>query len=109
MPQAPPRACARCGQPAPKNQPCACRPPFEGSTHPGHNDARMRRAMTTYRRHHPFCEHPHCPRLADNVDHITPLAEGGDRYDHTNMQSLCQHHHDQKTVADAQRGKRRPR
>ncbi|MBV0920694.1 HNH endonuclease, partial [Mycobacteroides chelonae] len=23
---------------------------------------------------HPLCEHPGCPRLADDVDHVTPLA-----------------------------------
>lgn len=69
----------------------------------------MRQALAAYRAEHPFCEHPHCPRLADQTDHITPLAEGGDRYDPNNMQSLCNDHHARKTVADAQRGKTRPR
>ncbi|MDD7812613.1 HNH endonuclease signature motif containing protein [Mycobacterium sp. CSUR Q5927] len=110
MPTAPPRVCARCGRPAPKNRPCACRPAWEGSTHPGgHDDRRMAHAITTYRRAHPICEWPDCRRLVDHVDHIVPLAEGGDRYDHDNMQSLCEPHHTQKTTADALRGKRRLR
>ncbi|MGV0627196.1 HNH endonuclease [Mycolicibacter minnesotensis] len=69
----------------------------------------MANAIATYRRHHPICEWPDCPRLTDHVDHVVPLAEGGDRYDHANMQSLCKPHHVQKTTADALRGKRRPR
>ena len=69
----------------------------------------MASAMAAYRREHPMCEWPSCPRLADHVDHIVPLAEGGDRYDRSNYQSLCSPHHTQKTTADALRGKRRPR
>lgn len=110
MPYAPPRACARCGKPAPKGKPCSCRPAWEGSTHPGgHDDRRMANAMDAYKRAHPRCEHPGCHRLAYQVDHIIPLAEGGDRYDHDNMQSLCKPHHDEKTIQDALRGKRRER
>jgi 5-methylcytosine-specific restriction endonuclease McrA len=69
----------------------------------------MRQALETHRRTHPHCQHPNCPRLADHTDHIVPLAEGGDRYNPTNMQSLCTHHHAEKTTRDALRGKRRPR
>ena len=110
VPSAPPRVCARCGKPAPRGRRCTCSPAWEGSTHPGgHDDRRMASAMAAYRRHHPRCEWPDCPRLADHVDHVVPLAEGGDRYDHDNMQSLCAPHHTQKTTADALRGKRRRR
>lgn len=110
MPSAPPRACARCGKPAPKNKPCTCRPAWEGSTHPGgHDDRRMAGSMAAYRRQHPTCQHPGCLRLADHVDHITPLAEGGDRYAWSNYQSLCEGHHKTKTTADALRGKTRLR
>lgn len=109
MPSAPPRVCARCGQPAPRGRPCACRPAWEHSTHPGTADKRMATTMATYRQAHPRCEHPGCPRLTDTVDHIVPIAEGGSRYDPTNYQSLCRDHHRLKTTADALRGKRRPR
>ncbi|MCK0174792.1 HNH endonuclease [Mycolicibacterium sp. F2034L] len=69
----------------------------------------MRRSMDAYRAQHPYCEASGCTRLMDQVDHIVPLAEGGDRYDWTNYRSLCKTHHDQKTTADAQRGKTRAR
>lgn len=70
---------------------------------------RMRRSLDAYRAAHPYCEHPGCHRLTHQVDHIVPLAEGGDRYDWDNYQSLCKPHHDQKTTADALRGKTRAR
>lgn len=108
MPSAPPRICARCRQPTPKNQRCPCRPAFEGAT--------RRKAGTRWRtlRAHklhttPTCEHPGCPRLADEVDHITPLAEGGDEFKWSNLQSLCHAHHREKTTTDALHGKRRLR
>lgn len=110
MPTAPPRVCNRCKKPAPKGQPCSCRPPWEGSTHiGGKTDMRMRRSVDAYRASHPYCEQPGCHRVMYQVDHIVPLAEGGDRYDWNNYQSLCKTHHDQKTTRDAQRGKRRLR
>lgn len=70
---------------------------------------RMRRSMDAYRATHLMCEAPGCHRVMDQVDHIIPLAESGDRYDWSNYQSLCQPHHDTKTAADAQRGKTRAR
>jgi 5-methylcytosine-specific restriction endonuclease McrA len=70
---------------------------------------RMRRSIKQYRATHPYCEHQGCHRLMYQVDHIVPLAEGGDRYDWDNYQSLCKQHHDQKTARDAQRGKTRAR
>lgn len=109
MPTAPPRICARCGRHAQPRQPCACRPAWEGSTHPSGNDRRWQRTRDQQIRDHPHCQWPGCPRLADTVDHIKPLAEGGDRYDRSNLQSLCDPHHDQKTTEDAQRGKCRRR
>lgn len=108
MPTAPPRACARCGKPAPKNQPCACRPAYEGSQHPG-STTRWRTTRATQLHDHPMCQHPDCHRLAVEVDHIVPLAEGGDRYNFANLMSLCLPHHQQKTVQDSLRGKTRPR
>jgi 5-methylcytosine-specific restriction protein A len=110
MPSAPPRVCNRCKKPAPKGQPCTCRPAFEGSTHPSSNDRHWQRVRDQQLRDHPHCQWPGCHRLADDeVDHITPLAEGGERYDPHNLQSLCKPHHDQKTSADALRGKTRAR
>lgn len=69
----------------------------------------MAASMKAYRLQHPYCEHPQCPRLGDHVDHIVPLAEGGDRYAWSNYQTLCEDHHREKTTADARRGKTRAR
>lgn len=69
----------------------------------------MRASISAYRKRHPHCEHPGCPRAMHQVDHIIPLAEGGDRYAWSNYQSLCKPHHDQKTTQDALRGKTRAR
>lgn len=110
MPYAPPRTCARCRASVAKGAVCECRPPWEGSTHiGGKTDMRMRRSLDAYRAKHPRCEHPGCPRLMDEVDHIVPLAEGGDRYDWANYMSLCRKHHSQKNTQDALRGKKRAR
>ncbi len=41
---------------------------------------------------------------ADQVDHITPKAEGGDD-DDTNLQSICDTCHKAKTAKEARRGR----
>lgn len=48
-------------------------------------------------------------RIADVVDHVKPLAEGGDKYNPENFQSLCDPDHTEKTTQDALRGKTRAR
>lgn len=111
MPSAPPRVCGRCRRPAPKGKPCPCRKPWEGSTHASSNDRQWQLVRDGYLRDHPYCEWPAgCNRLADVVDHVKPLAEGGARYDPDNLMALCQDpHHKQKTTQDALRGKTRAR
>lgn len=56
-----------------------------------------------------MCERLACPNSTAAVDHVVPLAEGGDRYNHSNYMALCQPHHTHKTTQDALRGKTRPR
>jgi 5-methylcytosine-specific restriction protein A len=34
---------------------------------------------------------PGCTLVADQVDHITPLANGGAKYDPTNLRAACTH------------------
>lgn len=108
MPSAPPRVCARCRQAAPHGRPCGCRPAFEGAA-PRKAGHRWRQLRANKLHATPVCEHPDCNRLADEVDHITPLAEGGTELDWSNLASLCREHHREKTTADAARGKTRPR
>ncbi|MBV5244341.1 HNH endonuclease [Mycolicibacterium sp. PAM1] len=73
----------------------------------------MAAALAAYRAEHPYCEHPDCIRLADDVDHVVPLAElpKGDprRYDPENFMALCRKHHSVKTAEDSRRGKTRAR
>jgi 5-methylcytosine-specific restriction protein A len=107
MPTAPPRACARCGKPAQKGRPCSCRPAFEGSTHPG-STRRWTKFREAKLRARPLCQWREpdgtkCRRPSEQVDHIIPLAEGGEQFDWDNTQALCHPHHVKKTTADALR------
>lgn len=38
-----------------------------------------------------------CKRKGNEVDHIKPIKEGGDRYAHSNLQTLCKACHTRKT------------
>jgi 5-methylcytosine-specific restriction protein A len=38
--------------------------------------------------------------VVDVVDHITPIKEGGARLDASNLQSLCNMHHNQKSARE---------
>jgi len=42
--------------------------------------------------------------LANEVDHIVPLAIGGNRFDSANLQSLCRPCHQEKTREDRRKG-----
>lgn len=107
MPTAPPRVCNRCKRPTGQGR-CPCIKPWEGSTRSGTNNAAWKKLRAAKLRTNPICEHFGCIRPAEQVDHIKPRAEGGtDAWD--NLRSLCVPHHQQKTSADAHRGKYRPR
>ena len=54
----------------------------------------------SYLAQHPLCKD--CfkqgyTKEAKQVDHITPIAEGGSATDWSNLQGLCDTHHSQKT------------
>jgi 5-methylcytosine-specific restriction enzyme A len=46
---------------------------------------------------HPLCP---CGQIATDVDHITPIAKGGDPWTPANLQALCAPCHGQKTRAE---------
>lgn len=48
----------------------------------------------------PWCVWPGCHLPAVEVDHVTPLQDGGDPWDETNLQPLCVGHHHRKTADD---------
>lgn len=60
-------------------------------------DRRWQKLRKIYLARHPFCIK--CPRLATEVDHILPLAEGGTHAD-DNLQALCKSCHSRKTIRD---------
>lgn len=48
-----------------------------------------------------WCEQCGYPTRADEVDHITPLADGGAELDPANCQALCRPCHKAKTALEA--------
>ncbi|WP_156662752.1 HNH endonuclease signature motif containing protein [Mycobacterium sp. 1274761.0] len=108
MPSAAPRICARCRK-AFTGRRCPCRPAWEGTKPRASRGARGQRLRAAKLNANPRCQWPGCRRPAVTVDHIVPLAEGGDEWAWENLQSLCHPCHDRKTRAEAQRGKTRLR
>jgi 5-methylcytosine-specific restriction endonuclease McrA len=49
------------------------------------------------------CSIPGCQSLAIVADHILPISRGGQAFALANGQSLCIHHHNQKTRRDEKR------
>lgn len=72
-----------------------------------YRSARWRRLRARILRERPWCEHPGCREPATDVDHITPIEDGGDPWDEDNLQPLCHPHHSEKTatVDRARRGR----
>lgn len=46
---------------------------------------------------HPLCIIEGCDEIALDVDHITPLEQGGDPWSRMNLQAMCHAHHAAKT------------
>ena len=58
-----------------------------------------------------LCERNGTYKLATEVDHITPISDGGKAFDLDNLQSLCRWHHITKTAKENRmkaRAKHRP-
>ena len=107
MPARPPRVCNRCRKPAPSGRRCPCTPAWQGrSKYTGSGSTRRWRALRDAKlQADPICEHPGCPALAVEVDHIVNVGSGGTRYDWANLQSLCRAHHDEKTAGESRRAR----
>lgn len=60
-------------------------------------DHAWERLSAKLRRNRPFClfceQEGFEARIADDVDHIIPLEDGGKRLDPANLQPLCRQHH----------------
>ena len=48
----------------------------------------------------PICESKDCETIAEQVDHIKPISDGGAEFDMDNLQSLCPSCHSKKTNAE---------
>jgi 5-methylcytosine-specific restriction protein A len=58
-----------------------------------------RKARAAYLGHHPVCVD--CGRLANVVDHITPVRLGGEFWDSSNWQPMCTPCHNRKSGKEA--------
>lgn len=59
---------------------------------------RWYRVRARYLRTHPLCVR--CGAVADVVDHILPMARGGEQYHTDNLQPLCTVCHNRKTATE---------
>lgn len=67
-------------------------------------DHLWRKTSERYRRKHPFCrfcEQVGRQRLCDDVDHIIPIDDGGDRLKLENLQPVCRPCHTQASMFSA--------
>lgn len=78
---------------------------------PIYQTARWRKLSTIYREKHPWCKR--CMELGDvtlaeHVDHIIPISEGGEVFVEENLQGLCVSCHNAKTRSDEVRIREKP-
>jgi 5-methylcytosine-specific restriction enzyme A len=69
-------------------------------THWVYSTSRWKHLREDVLRDTPSCTTPGCTAPATEVDHIVPLAFGGEPFHRTNLQSLCKPHHSHKTQAE---------
>jgi 5-methylcytosine-specific restriction protein A len=123
MPTAPPQRCSntdhagRCGTLVTDGARCDTHKPKPWRTRSKHWGKGSTRKSRAFRAEH-LRRQPNCTWCAGQgvltpgtqVDHITPLSQGGAEFDHANAQTLCDRHHDLKTRAESsarQRARRR--
>ena len=97
----PPRLCPKCQQLS-AGQCRTCRPAW-GNQSPSSRaigGRPWRRLRAAQLKAQPLCQWPGCVLLADQVDHVVPVAAGGAVMDAGNLQSLCAAHHREKTQTE---------
>ena len=100
-PSMPPRLCPKCQQLS-TGQCRTCRPAW-GNQSPSSRaigGRPWRRLRAAQLKAEPLCQWPGCVLLADQVDHVVPVAAGGAVMDAGNLQSLCAAHHREKTQTE---------
>jgi 5-methylcytosine-specific restriction protein A len=104
-----------CGKPAVKGGRCAAHQTdeyrrierYRGTAKARGYDADWRRVRNAVLHDQPFCVQCKAAgvvQLAQDVDHVVPLAHGGARLDRANLQPLCREcHHSKTSEENAQR------
>ena len=90
------KPCLKCGEPCPEGR---CDEHRVKEAPKRQTPQRLTRSRSTWinlsrrlRRIQPWCSIPGCTDTDLTVDHIVPLAKGGDPYALTNLQVLCRSH-----------------
>jgi 5-methylcytosine-specific restriction protein A len=81
----------------------ATQQPRRSGTMNVYDDRRWRRVRLLHLKDEPLCRHCKEKGLvvaAEMVDHIKPLTAGGEKYDDSNLQSLCSTCHNIKTAKE---------
>lgn len=110
MPSRAPRLCPGCRRIITDARCPSCTPePFTSQRprvrkHPSRVNARAwrRLRLQVFDEQGFICAEPECVQLCTRLDHITPIQEGGSD-ERSNLQGLCEPHHDEKTQREAQR------
>ena len=104
--QKPKTICGRCRKVKTDDCQICKRTPFEGiskDNYSFYNSTRWRNYTKAYKKKHPLCIH--CldkgkTTQVDVLDHITPINKGGDKWNSSNLQSLCHRCHNSKSAKD---------
>jgi 5-methylcytosine-specific restriction protein A len=89
----------RCGKLIPRDMPACAKhmPRREMPRSEFYNDARWQALSRNHRREFPLCiNYEYCRSLAQMVDHIIPINQGGECWDKGNLQSMCHRCHNRK-------------
>ena len=99
----PKKICSKCRKIKGDNCSCPDPIPFEGinrSNQPFYNSRQWRAISKNHKQRNPLCII--CLQEGKTVsvdicDHIISIDKGGSKLDPNNLQSLCSHHHNQKS------------
>ena len=65
-----------------------------------YNTSRWQRLRKLILSRNPICQANDCNNLSSHVDHIVPMADGGEPYELENLQALCASCHSRKTLKE---------
>lgn len=74
-----------------------------------YNTSRWRKLRKMFIQQNPlcvWCVEEGKTMAGDVVDHITPIKEGGSETDWNNLQTMCHHHHNQKSAWESKRNRK---